>query len=413
MHNQGRGRSSIQRLELMEEESRLRGDINTLRYKRQNLIDEIKQKRSEVGKLKERRDSLNAQVRELINKGKEHLKKRDELHGRIKKLKEERSGITRGIKPKADRIRSEKEVRWKLNRAAHSSEDEIIADFEASLKTLFENELSLKDEVIMVEMVMDVQKRFTARKNADKVSKDIRKTWKDIKGIEEKATSVTTEIITLAAEGEKEHQAAMELFDRKNELSTEGQEAHESYVDLVKNIRSMSKQIDDLSQEIDEKFSRIKPMQRKLDNARLTRREEQRLEQLKTAKHKMETSGKIDLNDLRVLLEMKALDLVPGRGSKASTAGKSEKDRMERKGSKGKDATEKDHPKGGRDPKGKDHSKGRKDAKDQKGIDRPKVGQGSKGKDRAHEGDDLLTDVPGKEEKDGRGRKSGRKGERT
>jgi len=344
MRNNGRGQSSIQRLQLLEEESHLRGDINSLRYKRENLIDEIKRKRKEAEELKEKRDSLNKQVREFIDKGKDHIKKRDELHGKVRTLKQKRSGITKGIKPKADRIRSEKETRRKLNRTAHSSEDEIIADFDASLKTLFENDLSLKDEVIMVEMVMEVQKRFLARKNADKMSQDIHDTWKDIKGIEEKATNVTTEIITLAADGEKEHQAAMELFDRKNELSNEGQEAHESYVELMKTIRSMSRQIDTLSQEIDLKFKKIKPMQRKLDNVRITRREEQRLEQLKTAKQKMETSGKIDLHDLRVLMESKALDLGPSTGSKmpddgigpnrSRSSGKGKKTGGARKGTK-------------------------------------------------------------------------------
>jgi len=293
----------------MEKESHLRKEINTLRYKRQNLINEIKQKRNNADDLRDKRDSLNTEVKDLVNQGKEHLKKRDEFQKKVRELKEKRSGITKGIKPKADQIRSEKEERRKLNRAAHASEEEIVADFDASLKTLFEMDLSLRDEVIMVEMVMDVQKRYLARKNADTMSQEIHETWKGIKEIEEEATGVTTEIITLASKGEEEHQFAMELFDKKNELSNQGQECHENYMALVKDIRSTSRQIDVLSKDIDHQIKEIKPMQKNLDRVRITRREEQRLEQLKTAKQKMDTSGKIDLNDLRVLLETKSIDV--------------------------------------------------------------------------------------------------------
>jgi len=312
MSNRG-SRTSLERIELTEKESRLRQAINDLRFKRQHLISEIKGKRHRAGEMKKKRDVLNDEVRKLVAQGKEHIRKRNEFQASIRKLKEKRTGITQEIRPKAERIRSEKEIRRQLNRKARTSAENLTAEFNAALKTLFEMELALRDEVIMVEMIMDIQHRFRARMDADSFSKDIKETWKDIKTIEKEATHVSTEIMTLAAKGESEHQAAMEMFDRKDELSNESQETHLGYVDLVKEIRSMSGKIDELSKEIDERFKELKPLQKKLQRTRLTRREEQRLEQLKVAKKKMETSGKIDLNDLRVLLESKALDLGGGR----------------------------------------------------------------------------------------------------
>lgn len=305
-HHRG---TSLQRLEIMEEESRLRKEINLLRFKRQDLISDIKQKRTMVGEFREKRDTLNGEVKDLVAKGKEHIKARNRFQSKVRKLKEQRSDLTKGIKPKADMIRSGKEERRKLNREARTSKEDIKADFDASLKTLFEMDLSLRDEVIMVEMIMDVQKRYLARKSADGVSDSIHETWKGIKEIEDQATNVTTEIISLATDGEKEHQAAMELFDRKDELGAQSQEFHERYIGLTKEIRTTSRTIDGLSKEIDELIRKIKPIQNRLDNARITRRDEQQLEQLKMAKDKMATSGKIDLNDLRVLMESKALDL--------------------------------------------------------------------------------------------------------
>jgi len=302
-----RATSSLERLELMEKASHLRREIGDLRYKRQHLVSDIKGKRQKAAELKEKRDALNNEVKQLVTEGKEHLKKRDEFQKKIKELKKKRGKITKEIHPKAHKIRSEKEVRKQLNRAARASADELQNEFKASLKTLFGMELSLREEVIMVEMVMDIQRRYNARKNADTLSTDIHKTWEDIKGIEEKASTVSFKIMSLAADGEKEHQAAMELFDKKNEVSSESQEYHENFVTLLKEIRELSKEIDTLSKNIDNCFKELKPLQRKLDNLRISRREEQRLEKLKTAKDKMETTGKIGLEDLKVLLESKAL----------------------------------------------------------------------------------------------------------
>jgi len=306
----------MERLQLMEKASHLRREVGDMRYKRQHLITEIKGKREKAGKLKEKRDALNKEVKRLVTGGKEHLRRRDEFQGEIKVLKKERAGITQDIKPKAHRIKSEKEVRRQLNRAARASAEELQLEFVASLKTLFGMELSLREEVIMVEMVMDIQRRYSARKNADTISTDIHKTWEDIKGIEEKASTVSFKIMSLAADGEKEHQAAMELFDRKNEVSAESQEHHENYITLMKEIREMSKEIDAISRELDNKFKELRPIQGKLDRLRLTRKEEQRLEKLKTAKDKMETTGKIGLEDLKVLLESKALKLQGGEQGK-------------------------------------------------------------------------------------------------
>ena len=297
------------RLEIMERVSHLKREINDMRYRRQRLVSDIKEKRQNATNLKKKRDELNQEVKRLVTQGKEHVRKRDKVQGEVKILEEKRSGITQDIKPKAQNIRSQKEIRKHLNRTAHASVDELKAEFEASLKTLFQMDLALREEVIMVEMVMDVQRRYNARKDANVLSTDIKKTWKDIKGIEEQASAVTFQIMSLASDGQEEHQKAMELFDRKNELSAESQEYHDNFIALSKEIKTLSRDIDVLSRELDDKYKELKPLLRKLDNLRLVRREQQQLEKLKVAKNKMETTGKIGLEDLKVLLESKALDL--------------------------------------------------------------------------------------------------------
>ena len=301
---------SLKRLELMERTSSLRREINEMRYKRQNLISEIKPKRKEAAELKKKRDELNQEVKNLIVKAKQHLAHRDEILKKIKDLRNEVGKVVKSeILPRAERIRKEKEERRALNRMARASPQELEKEFKASLKTLFETNLSLREEVIMVEMIMDVVARYKARKNADDVSSEIKKTYEEIKEIEPKKIELDRTIMRLTAEAENEHRAAMELFDRKNELSKLSQETHENYVKHIKEIKALSSQIDEISEKIDNKFKELKPLQKKLENIRLTRRKQQELEKLKAAKEKMRTTGRIGLDDLRILLESNALPI--------------------------------------------------------------------------------------------------------
>ncbi len=299
----------------MEKASHLRRELDDMRYRRRTLIIDIQEKRKTAEELKKKRDALNAEVKRLVTEGKAHLKHRDEFHGKIKGLKGERAKITKDIKPMANHIRSEKELRRQLNRTAKArSLEDLKLEFTAMLKTLFTMDLGPKEEVIMVEMVMDVGRRYGARKNADTLSTDIHKTWEDIKEIEKKATVVSSDIMGLASEGEKEHQAAMELFDKKREISDESQECHEGYIALRKEIKVLSREIDSLSRNSDAKFRELRPLENSLNNLRMTRWEQQRLDKLKTAKKKMETTGKLGLEDLRVLVESRALNLDNGGG---------------------------------------------------------------------------------------------------
>jgi len=76
----------------------------------------------------------------------------------------------------------------------------------------------------------------------------------------------------------------------------------------------MSNDIDAITRELDSGLKELKPLQRNLDGLRQTRRDEQRLAKLKTAKDKMDTTGRIGLEDLQVLMKSGALDLGKEKG---------------------------------------------------------------------------------------------------
>lgn len=291
----------------MEKVSYLKQQINEKSYKKQRLIQEIQVKRKMADNLRKQRDDLNSTVKELSNQAKIHLEKRDKINLNIQELKAKRAEIGKKIIPHAKKIRDEKEERKKLNYLAYGTLETLQKEFDASLKTLFEYDLSLRDEAIMVEMIHDYHKRYMLKKDAQLLHKEIHEEWQGIKEIEGDIDNITQQIIKLASESQEEHNNAMEIFDRKEEARRESDEVHKQFIILAKEIKDVQNEINRCKEDADSQRNEIFPLTKKLEKLKITRWEEQKLEKLKEAKTKMKSTGKIDLEDLRVLMESGAL----------------------------------------------------------------------------------------------------------
>lgn len=297
----------MNKLELMEKVSYLNQQINEERFKKQSLIQEIQVKRKISEDLRKQRDDLNATVKDFSNQAKPHIEERDKVNMEIKDLKDKRAEIGKRIIPHAKKIRDEKEERKQLNYLAYGNLDSLQKEFNGAIKTLFEYDLSLRDEAIMVDMAQDFHSRYIIKKEAQILHKDIHGEWEDIKVIEEDINTITQQIIKLASKSQEEHSAAMELFDRKEGARKESDAIHKQYINLSIEIKEMQKEIDKCKDNIDSLSQDQVPMSKKLNKLKINRWEEQNFEKLKQAKSKMESTGKIDLQDLRVLMESGSL----------------------------------------------------------------------------------------------------------
>ena len=293
----------MNKLELMDKVSHLQQQINEEKYKKQRLIQDIQVKRKVAEDLRKQRDDFNKSVKEFSDKAKVHREKRDEINIKIQELKNNRAEIGKKIVPHAKKIKNEKEERKKLNYLAYGTLDSLKKEFDAALKTLFDFDLSLRDEAIMLEMVQDFHNRYILKKEAQQLHEEIHDEWKDIKGIEEEINTVTQQIIDHATQSQLEHNSAMELFERKEEARKESDEIHKEFISTSKDINEMQKEIDQIKGNVDELNKELMPLRKNLHKFKITRWEEQKLEKLKTAQTKIKSTGKIDLEDLRVLME--------------------------------------------------------------------------------------------------------------
>ena len=273
------------------------------------LINEVKDKRNQTNKLKKERDDLNGKVKETINEAKKHLSERDRIQSKIKAKNTDKKSIFKQISSKADSISKTKEERDKLNKEAKGYQERLRDQMVGSIKTLLGMDLSLKNEIIMVEMIFDFQGRLKQKMAADKLHKEIQTTYKDLKSTETQLQSVFGQLGNMISLSQHEHKLAQELFMKKDELRKEAQEAHNKFIENNKVVKDLSLKIDASKLALDKIQQKIKREKDKLGNIKKHQREQEKKAKLKTAKEKMASSGKMGMEDLRLLLESGELKL--------------------------------------------------------------------------------------------------------
>jgi phosphoserine phosphatase len=273
------------------------------------LINEVKDKRNLTNKLKKERDELNAKVKETINEAKKHLSDRDRIQNQIKKRNTDKKSIFKQISRKAQTISKTKEERDKLNKEAKGYQERLRDQMVGSIKTLLGMDLSLKNEIIMVEMIFDFQGRLKQKMEADKLHQEIQTTYKDLKSTESQLQGIFGDMGNMMSKSQNEHKLAQELFLKKDELRKEAQEAHNKFIENNRLVKDLSLKIDASKLALDKIQQKIKREKDKLGNIKKRQREEEKKAKLETAKTKMKTSGKMGMDDLRLLLESGELKL--------------------------------------------------------------------------------------------------------
>jgi|GEM_PF-2422011 len=268
------------------------------------LIESIEKKRMNVDSIKKDRDNLNMQVKEIIAEAKKKIEQRDEYHKKIALLKEERKKLEESISPHIQKITEMKKIRDKYNEYARGSAELLKKKVEESFKTLIEFDLSLKDEITLFDITMELSDRYYAKKNADKVHAEMQKYYdENIKSTDEKIEAITKEIQQLHEKAQALHEEAMADFKKKDELKKESDKVHNQVVETSKSRAEVQAEINAHRQKIDEYIFLKECHLRELRRLESLEHSKKKRAQVEAAKQKLERKGKIGLEELKVLLE--------------------------------------------------------------------------------------------------------------
>ncbi|MEM3342234.1 MAG: hypothetical protein QW728_06035 [Thermoplasmata archaeon] len=286
-----------------------RDNIRAEKNKIYQTIEQIKQLRAKLNAAVTKRDELNKLVQDMIQEAKRFQQKRDEINQKLLELKMEKKEHTSQIKKEASKITEIKQERDKLNEMAKGTVESLSRNIFNSLKTLFTLDLSLKNEIILFEMIMETQERLKIKQKADETHQQIQAQYKMLKEAEGEANLITDEMQEQMVLSQKYHETSIQLFRQKDDVRARADEAHNEVKKIQKEIKYLEDKIKEHNKNIDKYKKELDMMHESLNTRKNVIRSREKLEKLREAKKKATTSGKLDLSDLRLLLEQGELKL--------------------------------------------------------------------------------------------------------
>jgi uncharacterized coiled-coil DUF342 family protein len=242
-------------------------------------------------------------VKNLISEGKEKQKARDKLQDSVKPKREVIKNLRLNIKEYAKQIAELKDIRDGKHRKAKGSLEGLKDNIAGSLTTLLTLDLSLKDEITLFNMIFSSKDRFSAKTEAENIHEQIQNIYNALKESESQINDEEQQITKIFQESQMLHNESVTKFKEKDEARDKSNQLHQQVVGGYEEIRDLRGQTDSIKKNVSELKAELNELYKKLRSSAKKRQELDRKEKLETAKEKLKGEKKMDLNELRLLME--------------------------------------------------------------------------------------------------------------
>ena len=281
----------------------LKRQLNHVNTEIRKSIDEIKVHRETVTKLREKRDELNAYVKECVKKANVCRKDRDEANQKIVDIKQLRKGAQDQINQKWEQLNQVKGKRDESNAIARMHTTSLEKAYAHELYVFTHADIPLKHEIGSYERLKDLGKRLNASRDADNIHTELVPMYAQVRELRSTADAIHQSIQNLADESQRYHDELLGIYA---ELDTVRKEANQYHARLKDEYHI----IDPLSKSIDAHKASIPRMREELSahiDALKDRQKADGAEECKAAVEKIKTTGRMSLEDLRVLMDNNAI----------------------------------------------------------------------------------------------------------
>lgn len=277
----------------------LKRQISGLNSEIRKSIGEIKLHRESLKTLREKRDELNAAVRECLSRAEVCRKARDDINQKIADLKKLRDDTQNQINQYRNRANQMKERRDKLNAIARMHTTSLEKAYAHELYVFIHADIPLKHEIDAYERLKNIGERLNMSREADAIHSELITIYKQIRELRTTADDIHQVIQGLADESQHYHDELLGIYKELDAARKEANSYHARLKDKYHIIDPLSKSIDahkasvaNMRKELSECLDALKERQQQTDT-----------EDRKIALEKFKTSGRMSLEDLRVLME--------------------------------------------------------------------------------------------------------------
>lgn len=289
--------------ELKKKANALRHEISSQNKKLKLIYQELGRRSSELKALRERRDELNSRHKELSVKAKGFREKRDKLNQVVKEVRGSRKELIKKIRSITTDISESKKLRDELNKSSKGTEELLESALNEKLSVLLEEDIPLKDEKRLYELVLNLSERLGTAKKASQIHEKIVSDFSDVKSMDDKIDSTSNQLKDLSLIADEYHKRALALYDEMKKVRSEANEYHKKLTDKYKDSSPPREQIQSIKDEIQKLSEELAPVSEALEKLRSEREDKRRKEKAVEAKEKLKSTKRISLRDFRNLLE--------------------------------------------------------------------------------------------------------------
>lgn len=302
--------SSISEKDLKLKVNELRTQITRDERELRSLFNELRLHRTNMGELKEKRDILNSQVKEIVAKARELKEKRDGVNTKISELKDVKNARISASQQVSDEIGKLKAERDALNKVSRGTVDIISKAYSAELDTFLNADVPLHHEIDVLGRLVQLEERLKAAIKADEVHKKIQETYDaTVSQQVGSGENIGSTIKELAEISQQYHLEMIDLYKKVDEMRKDADLYHAQIKEKFGVTEPLRARIDPLKQRIAQLRDELSSYLEKLNDIQLVKDEKKQQEQRVVAKEKLEKTGKMSLQDLKVLMENGDLEL--------------------------------------------------------------------------------------------------------
>lgn len=295
--------------ELKEKINFLRQQLDKKERELKNIFREISLYNKGGEELRSRRDGLNARVKELSTKASELRNKRDGINARIAELKSQRDSLKSKGKESGSKIDDLKKSRDDFNKTARGRLETLGKAVEEELNVFLTADIPLEHEIRVFNRLMELGGRLEATKKANEIHDEISEEYGRVKDVYKEMDSLHEQIQTLADESQKYHEEMIDIYGEMDVIRKEADSYHSQLSEKYKNIAPLRKKIDALKTDKEKLRSELDIYLEQMKELQLVKEEKKNQMKRDEAKDKLQKTGRLSLDELRILVENEDLKL--------------------------------------------------------------------------------------------------------
>lgn len=268
-----------------------------------SLFKEMSLHNKGINELRDNRDDLNKRVKELRATASDYRNKRDEVNKKIAELKQQRNEMLSHQSTYTDKIGELKKTRDDLNKIARGRIEFLNKTYEDQLDKFSNIDIPLEYEQSLFENLHELSGRLEAIYKANIIHNKIGDVYGKVSEFKHDLDTISALIRDLASESQENHLKMLEIYKEVDDTKKESDDYHQRLVEIYKITRPIKDKIDVLKkslsairEELDSYLEHMSEIQLDKDK---TKEDTKRI----AAKEKFDKSGRMSLEDLRLLIE--------------------------------------------------------------------------------------------------------------